>query len=106
MTVLLIAGLKAREPQFPRAFERDVEIHFSRMVRREFQRRDLERSLDRAEIRQDQLPGPDRPREEQLADLGVRRLVLEYPAAGDRGALDAAAAQQFAPPSRALGVGG
>ena len=95
----------AAERQLPRALERDLERHLARMVRRKLQRRDLERPRDRPEIRQDQLPVPDRPGKEQLADLRVRRLVLEDPRARHRRPLDPAARQQLAPPPRALRIG-
>ena len=60
---------------------------------------------DRAEIRHDDLEVAHRAVEEDLAHEGIRGLVAEQAGAGNRGALDAGAAEQLAPAAGALGMG-
>src|SRR5690606_15751052 len=100
----MTSKLKRRKRQFTRAFERYLEGDFAVMRAGKLERRDLERPLDRAEVRNHDLAVAHRAVEEGLAHECVRLRVLEQPRAGDGGALHARAFQEFAPASGAFRV--
>src|SRR5690606_32475824 len=97
---LAMAASQGREGERAGGFERELEGDLARVVAAVFERRHLERSLDRAEIRHHDLPGADVVVEEQLADIGIGRLVLEDTGAADAGPAHAGAGEQFAPAAR------
>src|SRR5439155_26447074 len=96
---LLLAERTSDSSEGERAggFERKLVGDLAVVLAGEFETRALERPLDGAEIRDDDLIGLDRAVEKRLAHQRVGRGVLEQAAAGDRGALDASAFQQLAP---------
>src|SRR5918993_585123 len=93
-----------RERQRTGAFEGHLETDLAGMVAAVFERGDLERPLDAAEIRDDDLIGPHVAVEEYLPQARVRGLVLEHAGAGDRGAAHAGLAEELAPAPGRFGV--
>ena len=86
-----------RKRQRAGGLQRQLVGHLAVVLAGEFEAGDLERALDRAEVRDDDLVVLHGAVEERLAHQRVGGGILEQAAAGDAGALDAGAVQQFAP---------
>src|SRR3954449_12797853 len=88
---------RRHERQLSRRLERELVGEFAIMLTGEFKARYLKRACDRAEVRDDHLEGLHGAIEEGLAHQRIGSRILEQATAGDGGALDARAIEQFAP---------
>src|SRR5680860_373549 len=100
-----IVGLSRGETQRAGGLQAELETHLTVMLPAIFERGDLERALDRAEIRHDHLPIAHGARKEILAQRLIRRGVLEDAAAAEPRRLDAGAFQKLTPASGGFLVG-
>jgi len=88
---------RRRKCQLAGRFQRELVGELAVVLAGEFERRDLERARDGAEVRDDHLERLHGAVEEGRPHQRVGGRILEQSAARDRGALDAGAVEQLAP---------